>query len=102
MPEIKQISTQTRLTVSGSNIEIFTYYKEDELPNTILARISEEVGNQDMVPYVEGELLIQMSNYPGDIDFMLDGNGNLIVITNSGDANNYALNPLTGQLEYTS
>ena len=95
------IPTITRLGVINANIEIDSIYKEG-LPDIIQSFVSTIVGSQDSVNYKEGELIIEMQNSPEDISLMLDLNGHLILAVNTGDADNYSINPQTGHLIYTS
>lgn len=101
MPETALINTLTELTVTGSSISIKTFYDEDLLPDTILASIPDSVGIQDGIVYSEGDLLIQMKNHPEQIDYYIDGSGNLILLTSEGDASNYSINA-NGELIYTT
>lgn len=100
MPETKQIATQTEVNTVGSLIEIFTFYNEqDELPNTLSAFIAENAGSSSGVPYVGGELVIRLKNYPGDIDYSINSNGDLVVIAPDGSL--YAI-AADGNLTYTT
>ena len=86
-----QIPTTTTLTVNGNSISIFTFYNPTVLPNTIKAFISNSVGNDNATPFIENELLIQMINYPQDIDYIIDNDGNLIVLDDTGDTDSYSI-----------
>lgn len=99
--ELKIIPTITETTLVGSAISIKTSYLEDVLPNTLLASIADSVGSQDSIPFIEGELLIKMKNSPAQIDYSIDSNGHLILITNTNDAGNYSVDA-NGHLIYTS
>jgi hypothetical protein len=93
MSEIKQIITRTSIrTVSPDSVFIKTEYEKDELPNILSTFISSIVSTQDGVPYIEGELPVQMKNYPDHIDCYIDGNGNLIIQLDTGDEDNYSIN----------
>lgn len=100
MPEEKILLTQTSVSIIGSAISIRSYYNGEEAANdTLAAFISDIVQTVDGVGIIEGELSIQMNeNYPLEIDYTIDSNGDLIV--NSDDANNYSINS-SGQLIYT-
>lgn len=94
------VPTITILTISGNNIEIESEYVQDILPDTIMARITNTVGVQDSVSFIEGQLLIQMKNYPQDLTYFVDNLGNLILQINTGDGNRYSIDPEDGELEY--
>jgi hypothetical protein len=101
MPELKTIPTITELFLSGTSVSIKTSYFVDELPNTLSAVMADNSGSQDMVPYVQGDLIIQMKNNPSDIDYSLSSDGELILLTNTGDAGNYSIDT-DGNLIYTT
>lgn len=88
MPETKLVPSVTTLTVIDSVIEILTEFF-DGLCNTISAFLSDEVSNQDGVPYIEGELIIKMVNFPDQIDYDINNQGELTVT--SPDANDYSI-----------
>jgi len=100
MAEEKEIPALTSVSTIGGTVKIKTQYIKDELPNFILAFISETVSSQDGVGYIEGELMAQMKNYPTEIDCYVDSNGDFIIVTNSGDADSYSLNS-NGELIWT-
>lgn len=97
--ELKLIKTVTTFNAFGNLIEIFTKYNPDELPNVIAAFFTNTVGVDNDVPHVENELLIQMNNYPSDIDFVINPNGELIVV--APDAAQYSVDS-NGDLIYTT
>lgn len=99
--ESKLIPTVTEYSVSDTDITIFTYYQENELPDTIFCAISDSVGIQNGTPFIEGELLIKVKNYPTNISYQLDNNGNLIQIISTGDEGNYSIDS-NGDLIYTT
>ncbi len=101
MPETKQIPTQTTVLVQGQQVTITTFYVEDTLPNTIFAQIAENIGQQDTVNFTEGDLVIQMNNYPQKIFYAINTAGDLIVFANTGDASNYSIDN-NGNLTWTS
>jgi hypothetical protein len=94
------ISTLTTVTTHGGDIIIFTKYYEDSNINTIFASILDAQTIQDQTPGIECELLIQMRNYPDQIDFTIDDHGNLIVLSTTGDVDNYSINE-NGELAWT-
>jgi len=103
MPESKQIPTSTIVTnPTPSTIKIFTFFN-DGVSNTLFAFISDIVQINGGINFIEGELGIIMTNSPIDIDFNLNGNGDLIVTTSiaENDANRYSINA-NGELIYTS
>lgn len=100
MAETKVIDTTTILSVIGSAITIRSEYL-NELPDTISVQIADEVGIQDGVSYIEGEGLIQMKNSPENISYILNNNGELILLTSTGDESNYSING-NGDLIYTT
>lgn len=102
MPEIENISTFTDTSTSGANISIRTQYLDPAtLPDTLSADITEEVGSQDGVSFIEGKLLIKMKNSPSHLSYQLDNNGHLILIINTGDGAKYSIDN-TGHLIYTT
>jgi len=102
MPETKTISSQTTTTIKGDDITILTKFVQagNVLPNTLDAFISNEVSSQEGVSYEENQLLIQMKNYPTQIDYTIDDDGSLIVFSNQGDVNKYSIDS-EGNLIYT-
>ena len=100
MPESKQITTETILNVVGSSISILSRYYNPALGDIIVAFISEVVGGEtvDGVNFIEGEGGITSTTGSSGI-YTLDSNGNLIIT--SGDASQYSVDTLTGQLVYT-
>lgn len=100
MPELKIISTVTELTVTGDDISIKTSYQENVLPDTLEARLATESGIENGTSYIQGEGLIKMKNSPENLNYYLNGNGELILIINSGDGSNYSINS-NGELIYT-
>lgn len=104
MPQFAIIPTITQINTIGNNISIKTFYQDDVLPDTIMSMIapnSPMSNSQDGVLYSEGDGVIQMKNSPANIDYALDGNGNLILICSTGDENNYSID-IYGNLIYTS
>ncbi len=102
MPETKVIPTITELFLSGTHIDIKTSYLDlSTLPDTLSAFISETVGSQDMTPYIEGELIIQMKNHPQHLTYLLDSQGHLILVISTGDGSKYSIND-NGHLIYTT
>ena len=95
------IPTQTIVNSAQPDVNIFTFYSEAGLPNTIQAILEDSVGFSNGTAYIEGELIIAMINYPTDIDYTINNNGELVVFTpNVGDADQYEID-LNGELTYT-
>lgn len=78
------LNTQTNLFRDGSQIEIFTFYTEDE--RSIEAFISSSQ-NIDGVQFLDGELGFKIINW--GIDFKLNSLGELIVV--GDDANKFEI-----------
>lgn len=99
MAEEKILLTQTSVSIIGNAISIRSFYNGEESANdTLSAFISDIVQVVDGTPIIEGELGIQMNeNYPLEIDYIIDSNGDLIV--NSVDAGHYSVNS-NGELIY--
>lgn len=97
--QVRYLPTVTTLSVADDgSIAIRSSYLADVLPNVIAARIATGPGRQDGVSFVQGDLLLQLKNYPSQIDFVLDpATGNLIVT--GPDAAKYSI--VEGQLLYT-
>lgn len=103
MPESKIITTQTTLTVIGTAISLKTLYLDESITGVISAFLSETVGGEtlDGTPFIEGEggVTIGLGYYPAELDFQVNGNGELIVI--APDSANFSVDTDTGQLVYT-
>lgn len=99
MPESKNIPNTTTFSKIGTSINIFTEYLDTSLPNIIKAFIAQIIGNQDGVPYQEGELVIQGKNAPVEIDYTINDNGELIIIGDSCELKGYSI--VDGDLIYT-
>ena len=106
MAETKVISSLTITSVIGNDITIITSYQPDGggetniLPDTILAFLAEIAATYGGVGYIEGELIIEMKNYPLQINFSIDNDGNLIISSTEGDLNKYSIDS-EGNLIYT-
>ena len=85
------IPTFTVLTSSISSISIFTYYTQDQLPYTILATIQNSAGSKNSTDFIENELTIDMIHFPDSIDYIIDEQGNLILIDGAGDESKYSI-----------
>jgi hypothetical protein len=76
-----------------------------QLPLTLNVFISEVVGTQDGVSYIEGYLIAQFPDaaYPGQIDMTLDPDtGELTILADDPEnANYYSLDPDSGELIWT-
>ena len=91
MSETKIIPTSTSVSVLGTDITIHTEYVED-LPNTLKAEITSDVGIINGVNFTNGELLITMKNYPEKINYTINGMGELIVYATTPDLDKYSIN----------
>lgn len=94
------LSTVTETSIVDGIIIINTFYLEDTLPNTIQATIADSIGVQDGIPFTNGELLLKLKNFPADISYFIDGNGNLILTVDTDDGENYSIDE-NGNLIYT-
>lgn len=97
--ETRELNILTTLNVVGTNIFIKSEYYNAVLPNTILALLADAVGSLDGTSYIEGELVIQMTDYPTAIDYNMNKVGNLIVGSATGDSDGYSINS-NGELEW--
>lgn len=98
MPETKTLITKTEVLIIEATIRIKAYYETVVSgANTILAFISDIVQTFDGVFFKEGELAIQMQNYPLEIDYQIDSNGDLIVT--GSDSSQYSIDS-SGDLIY--
>jgi hypothetical protein len=97
MAEERTINTKTELTVLGNGVKIFTYYLPNELPNTLEAFIAEILSSLEGVGYQEGDLVLVLKNYPGQINFFLNADGTMNV--EADDAAQYSINE-NGELIY--
>lgn len=99
MSETVNIPNTTTFTKVGSAVSIFTEYDDRALPNITKAFIALLVGNQDDIPYSEGELMIQAKNYPTEIDFVINSKGQLVLTGDSCELKGYSI--VNGYLIYT-
>lgn len=90
--KIIPIITSTRTEEDGTILFIKSAYFSDLLPNTIQALIASMVGELDGTSYIEGELILQVKNYPDAINYSINSDGELIVMSATGDVNNYSIN----------
>lgn len=91
------LSTITETTIVPPDIDIFTYYNDEDSLNLIAIFIGDEAITYKGVAYEEGDLVAEYVDSLLDIN--LDSDGNLII--DSNDANQYSLNAETGELIYT-
>lgn len=97
MSEVKKIETKTIVETLNNLISITAIF--DQSGSDVLSTfISESVQVVNTIPFIEGELGISMNNYPNEIDFEIDQDGNLIVIAE--DAEKYSIDE-NGDLIYT-
>jgi hypothetical protein len=78
------LRTETSILRSGSDLGIFTFYKEFE--KNIRMFISQTVQNIGGVSFKEGELVYENIGW-GEIDFKINNKGELIAI--GGDADKF-------------
>lgn len=98
--ELKIIPTITETNLVGSDISIKTSYYKDLLPDTIEAQIANSVGSKNGTVYTNGELIITTKNSPQNLNYLIDGDGHLILVINTGDGLKYSVNS-SGHLIYT-
>jgi hypothetical protein len=98
MAEIKIIPTRTTLNVTGTQIEIFNEYWPDDVPPDILSsEVKEDTGVVSNGPFQEGDLVMNIKNYPFRTNVLLSSNGDLII--DSPESNFYSIND-SGELIY--
>jgi len=98
--EEKIIATITTFRSVLNTIYIKSEYYLGLLPNTISVFISNSIGNSNSVPYVEGQLVIEMNDSPTLVDYNINNSGELVVGTSTGDSSNYYVNS-SGELMWT-
>lgn len=100
MPEIRQIPTTTSINIVNNIIEILTTYDPTlDLPAIIDLFLADEVGIQEQVSYVEGDLVIRFkTNTFGNTIFVIINSQGELVIT-SDDVARYSINA-NGELVY--
>lgn len=105
MPQSRNLPTITQIVQNGDGtVSITVKYiaggGPDQLPNTLSGFVGEGPGRLADVQYVEGELILLVKNYPQNINYSLDNDGNLILFCNTGDINLYYIDDVTGDLMY--
>lgn len=89
----------TEITIEGSNLTLKTEYRPDILPNTIECFIGESDGIRTFYKkFTYGELMIETKNRLL-VDFYINDNGDLIVISSSKDTDQYTIDEF-GDLVY--
>lgn len=81
-----RLPTRTRVTLTGNNVEIFTFFEEDAVYQKF--RMLDAPENINQIDVLEGELLYQYEGTKDD--FFIDSDGNLIVLAEDPDM--YSLN----------
>lgn len=81
-----RLPTRTRVTLTGNNVEIFTFFEEDVVYQKF--RMLDAPENINQIDVLEGELLYQYEGTKDD--FFIDSDGNLIVLAEDPDM--YSLN----------
>jgi len=103
MPETKLISTTTTKTVDGSDITIYSFYDPKDTGHLLSALIADIPETIDGAAFIEGELAMrfQHTNYAAHLDFIVNGDGELLVISHDSafPANIYSIEQLTGELQ---
>jgi hypothetical protein len=96
------LSTQTEITASGTALTHVVTYANDILPDTLGARLPQDVGQQEDESHLEGQLIIRMKNTPQNLSFAIDeDSGHLLLLCETGDEDNYSLDS-DGNLIYTT
>lgn len=98
--EEKVITTITTFRSILNTIYIKSEYYLGLLPNTVFTFISNSTGNSNSVPYIEGELVVEMKDSPEIIDYNINNEGELVVGTSTGDSSNYYISS-SGELMWT-
>lgn len=105
MPQIQQIPTITTLTNVAGYVEIYTFYDPQDYGHLLSAQIIESPQTIGGISFIEGELAM---NFIHDncltaphVDFIIDGDGNLIVISHDAQypASIYNIDSITGELQ---
>jgi hypothetical protein len=89
MPETVLIPTTTRITYFVGSTEIFTFFNDiDALPNILSVEImpGETSGTDQGVPFLGGDLLVRVKNYPIDINAFLNTQGEFIIEADDSDS----------------
>ena len=97
------LQTTTIVNSDFPDIEILTFYDgdQDELPNTISAELADINKVNNSVSIDKGDLFIVMKNSPTNIDYYINSNGELVVLTPiAEDADNYTIDS-DGNLIYS-
>lgn len=100
MPEIRQIPTRTTISIVNNTIEILTVYDPSlDLPAIIDLFIANQVGVQEGVSYVEGDLIIRFKTgtFGNTIFVNINSQGELVIT--SDDVARYSINS-NGELIY--
>ena len=100
MATFSLLNTQTTVSAADSTINVLTYYLDENLGDILSVSISESVGTQNGVSFIENESLALMrdGSYPSSTNIEINSNGELEIT--SDDANRYSINS-NGELEYT-
>lgn len=92
-----EITTQSLVIQVGSSITLLNQFNNG-LPNILSALWAQDAGQRNETSYIENHLLVDMKNFPSDIDVSINDKGELIII--GEDADQYSLNT-NGDLIYT-
>ena len=89
MAETVLIPTTTRVTIFISTTEIFTFFNDiGALPNILSVEIpsGETQGEDQGVPFLGGDLLVRVKNFPIDINVFLNTQGEFIIDADDSDS----------------
>jgi hypothetical protein len=103
MAESRKLNTITQVVKnSDGTVAITVRYVAnpgpDQLPNTLSGFVGDGIGRLADIQYIEGDLILLVKNYPQNINYAIDNNGDLILFCNTGDINNYYIDEETGDL----
>ena len=106
MPQIKQSPSTTTLTSNGVQTDIYTYYQiANPLGHLVSAVIVQAPTSFNGASFIEGELALTYDhvNHTAHLDFMINPNGELVVLSydSAVPASAYEIESLTGQLQIT-
>ena len=101
MPETKVIDTVSTISLFLNEVEIYNEFINDIFANllTLGFFIPSSNGSQGGVNYKPGDLIVNIVQYP-TIDYLINSNGELILVTQGADANFYTVDNDNGNLEY--
>jgi hypothetical protein len=100
MVESRLINTQTNISTTATEIDILTFYINDQGQDIIFTSITSSVGSQEGVSFQENELIVFLKedSFPGDTNILLNSDGELVII--SDNASQYSIDS-DGDLIFT-